>query len=112
METAIQKAIEGGWKVDLKGYEPLVTDAGKLKEKGIESILYFIKDKNAYAEIRENPLFWQALGKSLGWEQTYKTVGGNMRTIGQDDYREHWHRFIDHLASGKDAESFFNELLK
>lgn len=28
----------------------------------------------------------------------------------EDDWKKMWHRFIDHLAEGKDAESFFESL--
>jgi hypothetical protein len=52
-----------------------------------------------------DPLFWQSLGKDQGWADSDK----------YDDYQKHWlyfwHRFTDHLAEGKDAESFFQELL-
>jgi hypothetical protein len=37
-----------------------------------------------------SPSFWQALGKARGWPP---------------------YRLIDHLANGKDAESFFKELV-
>lgn len=30
----------------------------------------------------------------------------------RNEWRRVWHRFIDHIASGGDAESFFNNLLK
>jgi hypothetical protein len=47
-----------------------------------------------------------------------KRHGVGMMNIGDDQaaYQEvwlyHWHRLIDHLAEGKDAESFFADLLK
>lgn len=43
MEKAIQKAIEGGWKGS--------------KEHSIQYPEY----------AREDPLFWQTLGKAMGW---------------------------------------------
>ncbi len=57
-----------------------------------------------------DPLFWQALGKGLGWdkepqdacEECGASLGG---------YEESWHSFIDHLAEGKDPESFFKNIL-
>lgn len=84
MKEAIQKAIEGGYRqtsFDLS-YSPLL-----------------------------DPLFWQALGKAMGWEdfEGYDVEGDFSKIEG---WRNHWHRFIDHLASGGDAESFFKELLK
>tara|TARA_R110000868_G_scaffold236293_4_gene490322 strand:- start:590 stop:853 length:264 start_codon:yes stop_codon:yes gene_type:complete len=45
------------------------------------------------AKVLLDPLFWQAL----------KT---------KEDWRNVWHDFIDHLADGKDVDSFFNNLLK
>lgn len=29
----------------------------------------------------------------------------------KNNWKYHWHRFIDHLAQGGDAETFFNQLL-
>jgi hypothetical protein len=42
-----------------------------------------------------DPLFWQALGKARKWDETWL---------------KNWHHFIDHLAFGGDAESFFSSL--
>jgi hypothetical protein len=44
-----------------------------------------------------DPDFWKALAKARKWEDA-------------NAWRFHWHRFIDHLADGKDAESFFAAL--
>ena len=41
--------------------------------------------------------FWQALATARKWDDP-------------NAWRFHWHRFIDHLAEGKDAESFFATL--
>lgn len=97
MKEAIQKAIEGGY---------VITDNPEF---------VFEKWNMCESHIFLNPLFWQALGKAEGWE-------GYMQ---EDDTREYlcyangnlfgwqavWHRFIDHLAAGKYAESFFKDLL-
>jgi hypothetical protein len=45
--------------------------------------------------------FWEALGRGLGWP--YKDV--EMVT-----WKTQWHRFIDHLAAGKDPAEFFARL--
>ena len=42
-----------------------------------------------------DPLFWQALGNEMGWYATWKRK---------------WQRFVDHLASEGNAESFFRDL--
>lgn len=77
-----------------------------------------------------DPAFWRALGRGLGWEE--KMVVRRGVVIGlwavpteqlsfkevdyQMDYVEgwsfHWHRFIDHLAEGKDTENYFKNLLE
>jgi hypothetical protein len=48
----------------------------------------------ALSEHLQDPDFWKALSAARKWEDT-------------NAWRFHWHRFIDHLADGKDAESFF-----
>lgn len=45
-----------------------------------------------------DPLFWQSLGKAMGWSPMY------------GEWKTKWHRFIDHLAEGKDINSFFENL--
>lgn len=85
MENAIRRAIEGGYDND-KFTEPWIDE------------LYLC-----------DPLFWQALCKSLGY---------NKKGYPRVKYKPWWpewkyqmHRFIDHLASGGDIDSFFNSLL-
>lgn len=85
IEQAIQKAIEGGY--------------GKGREDFIRKLPEF-----ALSQVWLDPLFWQALGKSLGWDEDI-SEGNN------PEWQAYWHQFIDHLASGKDAESFFAGLL-
>ena len=76
-------------------------------------------------QILLDPLFWQALGKQQGWteidkikEKTIKMAGGIPRNIdginGNIGYHtlHYWHSFIDHIAEGKSADSFFEGLLK
>ncbi len=130
MKEAIQKAIEGGWETK-----------HNFNDWGGEIMSDFAN------EALLDPLFWQALGKALGWGHCLNCgdsgevpIGENRVTLdmaidagdrslegtlhsvemGQcevcggtqsGDYLYHWHRFIDHLAEGKDAESFFSSLL-
>lgn len=119
MEQAIQKAIEGGWKPkdfplteepseqigirivhqgEFQCYNKEYPEEGYNYEAGFEIILL-------------DPLFWQALGKAMGW---YSWVHGHV-TDSMSYHPEcgqcHWHRFIDHLAEGKPTESFFADLL-
>lgn len=55
-----------------------------------------------------DPLFWQALGRALGWNKDKMFEADGLTLI---TWRREWHKFIDHLAEGKDTESFFKELL-
>jgi hypothetical protein len=105
MKQAIQKAIEGGW-------HPTYLTLPHLSK--------FKSDK----EVLLDPLFWQAFGKAMGWG-----LGGHFRDCPalkdgyyspsiecncekRENWQYHWHRFIDHLSEGKDAESFFKDLIK
>lgn len=63
-----------------------------------------------------DPLFWQAFGKSLGWfypdgRSVAKYTNNDPKRTQKDLWLWHWHCFIDHLAKGKDADSFFKNLL-
>ena len=89
IKLAIQKAIEGGYKNT--SYHP---DFENRLEK-----LYFL-----------DPLFWQSLGKSLGWGEIIHCDGYDKTYA--DCTKCNWHRFIDHLAENKDPESFFKDLLQ
>lgn len=82
-----------------------------------------------------DPAFWQALGKARGWlaqvmrkcpvkdciectftdEETYCRKHGHLMVLTayvhkSEEWLKNWHRLIDHLAAGKDVESFFEEL--
>ena len=51
----------------------------------------------ALSEHLQDPDFWKALSTARKWEDV-------------NAWRFHWHRFIDHVPDGKDAESFFAAL--
>lgn len=55
-----------------------------------------------------DPLFWQALGKARAWALTKHPIRGRYKYM--KSWISEWHRFIDHLAEGKPAESFFASL--
>jgi hypothetical protein len=90
IQKAISKAIE-------VGYEPIW--------KGSQGERIASKYPG---EMWLDPLFWQSLGKALGWRDNYARCH---RKLGDDNQCvEHgwnntwlsvWHRFIDHLAEGK-----------
>lgn len=69
-----------------------------------------------------DPLFWQALGKALGWIET----GKHFRRYEHDDYEEcsqcieygessQWihyaHQYFDLALTGGDTEKFWKELI-
>lgn len=92
IEQAIKEAMKKG------GYD---------KRVGLFGIdLFYVEN----GDVLLDPLFWQALGKVRKWgvSNSILTDFGEVYTSG---YLYYWHRFIEHLASGKDAESFFKELL-
>jgi hypothetical protein len=49
-------------------------------------------------EHMHDPDFWKALAKAREWQDT-------------GAWLYNWHRYIDHIAFGKDAESFFAALV-
>ena len=89
METAIKKAIEGGY--DGHG---LTLDSGAV----------------IYDRFLLDPLFWQCLGKAEMWRE--KELEAKDGTKYKAEYIYVWHSFIDHIAEGGDIDSFFNQLLK
>ncbi len=111
MEQAIKIAIENGWK-PFTGYLrkkfELESDCAIFYDKVNVRRFYF-------SDMVLDPLFWQALGKGLGWEETNNCwgcgydEGATERTPG---WKIKMHRFIDHLVEGKGIESFFTELIK
>jgi hypothetical protein len=118
-EQAIQKAIMDG------GYGPSFWRTRHQRDphtewKGWEWDEVY--SENARKTMYLDPFFWQSLGKALGWEGLYPMLweghelywrGGNGHQYqAHEEYWMHkWHRFIDHLAEGQDAESYFKQLL-
>lgn len=100
MEKAIRTAIEGGY----------------IYKRWNENIPMYDLHPTEYSDIFLDPLFWQALGKALGWDEKDK----ELKTSYHDGvgfvspwphWKYFWHLFIDHCAEGKDIDSFFEELL-
>lgn len=100
VEQAIEKAIEGGlventqWKLKSANRYWVIWVDGAGADITIPLEKYLL-----------DPLFWQSLGKALGWKienSSHQPYG-----IGWIYY---WHRFVDFLAEGKSAEDFFKEL--
>ena len=93
MKNAIKLAIEGGWD-ERRWYE---------NHTHICSAIFL------------DTLFWQALGKAMGWEKVVEThvtdSGKRLTPVLIPSWHYQWLRFIDHLAEGKDADEFFTNLL-
>lgn len=144
MKEAIQKAIEGGYAIQNSYYAiPVVftklvntnkyhttfeinDTCWKQNEKG-EDIEVPMTTSHHTSSILLDPLFWQCLGKSLGWneveiymsdyENDHPFMGGTIdypygegagMTYKVEGWKYYWLQFINHLAEGKDAEEFFN----
>lgn len=101
-EQAIKIAIENGWE------GASLNLVGSVKTLGVRIGL---ENKE---KVCLDPLFWQALEKGLGWHKhghKYTQGGIKVPIDYGEKWQEHWHHFIDHLAEGKDIESFFIALL-
>lgn len=100
IQQAIEKAVKSGYD----GGEPALRDwhqsYGHHRFDEKERILL-------------DPLFWQSLGKAMGWEDE-KVCPTCWKKIvpTATGWMCYWHRFIDHIAEWKDAESFFDSLDK
>lgn len=86
---------------------------GKLKKKflptNIMSQPIALFDETHFLALCSKKEFWQALGKSLGW---FQDDCKGRKHIYRTCWRCEWHSFIDHLAKGKDPNSFFADLIK
>lgn len=124
MNKALKRAIEGGWQNPVH----LVSEMDK---NGKVVILSGYPEKVAVVwttpDIIFDQFFWQALGKAEGWavsDEAYLCDYCGVIGVGtwnhmndckikdrKISFKAYWHRFIDHLAEGKDVEIFFKQLL-
>jgi len=104
IQQVIEKAIEGGWAP--KGLNCDGKFPSWIKQAAINRSKF-------YERYFLDPLFWQSLGKAMGCptdickncgEVNRCLCGGEAFVPG---WEYNWLLFIHHLASGKDAESFF-----
>jgi len=112
IQETITKAIEVGWQ-----YNDPPHIEGRIPAE------YEINHDTVFLD----PLFWQSLGKAMGWGEEVATLSGGKkeecifvgnkrheaqwaRAQKQPEWQYKWHRFIDHLADNKSAESFFEKL--
>jgi hypothetical protein len=114
-QQAIEKAIEGGFppsKLRTK-----ITNLNKTGKYPPQIVTSYDIDP-----LLLMPLFWQCLENALGWKpEKYlvdrlchgKRIQFYMHKHGErltPQWKIKWHRLIDHLAEGKDIESFFKNL--
>ena len=117
LHEAVKIAIENGWtmfkghKVDSVRFMPgdkRLAEVVEEHEGRTSSSTTF-----SYDEFFLDPLFWQSLGKGLGWEETVEIEIPDFPltpALTATQWKVHWHRFIDALAEGRTSEEFFREL--
>ena len=96
ISETIQKAKEGGYN-----FSPIAAMV-ELSGEGLIKISVL------------DPLFWQSLGKAMGWKDKH-CLAHPKEKVGCcgfcfHQWKNYWHEFIDHLSSGKDISSFFENL--
>jgi hypothetical protein len=107
IEQAIKEAVENGmWK---HGYQLFGLFGDGFFEVWNAA---HTQDRITFEQAFLDPSFWQAFGKARGWINCEGRACGNCLQPLPDNHNIHyqWHRFIDHLAEGKDADSFFAAL--
>ena len=95
LEQAIEKAKEGG-----APWEPWNVK---------QSHKQFITPE----EVFMSPIFWQCLGKALGWGDESEcplACCGGICPINIPMWQSQWHRFISHLSGGGTIGSFFENI--
>lgn len=95
IEIAIKKSIEGGYMPNG------MSQAGSISYK-YKCISNWYDGVGRINAVFMEALFWQCLGKTMGWQDGLSGI--------KPDWYCFWHRFIDALAEGKSADSFFEEL--
>jgi hypothetical protein len=93
IQEAIDKAIEGGYP-----------------KQRIEDLALHVQ-----AAYFLETTFWEALVRALGVEEDCEYIQlslsrGEPRKIRQPMWLYYWHRFTNHLVTGKSLESFFDPL--
>lgn len=115
IKDAIEKAASHGWggfKSDKKPRVDMLENmcVGFSYPGSFDGVMLSLWD------IVNQPLFWQCLGKGMGWtlEEHYpdSSCGRCMccPSVNCQEWKYHWHALIDHLAEGKDITSYFEGL--
>lgn len=110
LEETIKKAIEGGYELR-RGTNVDVEIGFWFRKNGSATCIEYILF---------DPLFWQCLGKAMGWDKesasryssqvSPKTGIWRGELYKDNSWLYHWYQFIDHLAEGGSIESFFLNL--
>ena len=100
IEQAIKEAVDHGYEPNVERYPEM---------EGISPLQIAVAMQ---ADVFIDPAFWKALGKKRGWttDDDFKYWQKSVAEWKEKYWKNFWHRFIDHLAADKDAESFFKEL--
>lgn len=96
LNEAIKEAYEAG-------YKPAWID------KNVTEHWFGMSENNTFSipATLLDPEFWKFYGKARGWAKKKHYYSHSCNT----EWEFRWHCFIDHLAEGKDAESFFATLV-
>lgn len=103
IQQAIEKAIEGGFRV---------------REKHVDVGASQLSTSININDVLLDFSFWQALGKSMGWNTYVVDERPSMSTFeweyhnakGTKTPEYYWHKLIDHLAEGGTIEGYFKSL--
>lgn len=121
LHEAIEIAIENGWTT-FKGHKIDYVRLIQSGDKRLAEVIEVIEEHQgrasrsttfSYDEFFLDPLFWQSLGKGLGWEETVEVEIPDFPltpALKATQWKVHWHHFIDALAEGQTPEAFFTEL--
>ena len=98
IQEAITKAVEEGWNAELS-----TPEHKKFPRTHIQGIdLEGQEQTLCLWQVVCDPLFWQALGKAMGWDEK--------SGWGFEEWRHKQTSLISHLQDGGTIESFFKEL--
>lgn len=93
--------MKGGWEYRY-GFD-IIRDSGRISEVSISGV------SDAVDRVLLDPAAWQAVGKTRGWESDTRFAeatadGMSEIMIIAGEWKDKWHRFIDHRADGKTIE--------
>ena len=100
-ETIIKDAMEGGWM----NISNVRLAAGYIKGDVDDGNGWTTKEKIPVAEALLDPTFWQAVGKTRGWDNLIEVYP-------EGGWRSVWKVFIDHIADGLTIEDALSALEK